>query len=221
MSHPVLDEVKRIKQKATVLRNLKKYGAAIEQFDVAVGKLQALLASPGVDAEDARAARAELADTYGMKGGSYRRWVDLADHRALALGQYREGLDVERTDKQSSYNAGNVITLSISLERQTLDETLRADLGRVIKDLTQATKGPRADEFWAWSDLAQFHLLGKDLQQARTTYHDALQRGPKPDELNRHIDVLRELVEGTRAYDTELSNMIATMIKELEQAQQR
>ncbi len=37
----------------------------------------------------------------------------------------------------------------------------------------------------------------------------------------RHIDVLRELVEGTRAFDTELADMIATTISELEQAQPR
>jgi tetratricopeptide (TPR) repeat protein len=220
MPHPMLDEVKRIKQRATALRNLKKYQAAIEQFDVAIDRLLALLALPDVEAADTRAARAELADTYGMKGGTYRRWTDLPDHRALALEQYRKGLEVERSDRQSTYNAGNVITLSICDEKKGLAPALRVDLDRVIEDLAAVTGGPRADEFWAWSDLAQFYLLRKDLQLARATYQQALQRGPKPDELKRHLDLLRELAEGTRLHDPELSGMISATLKELEQARQ-
>jgi tetratricopeptide (TPR) repeat protein len=219
MPHPMIDDARRIKQRATVLRNLKKYAAALEQFDVAIDRLNAVLALPDVEAPDVRLARAELADTYGMKGGTYRRWADLPNHRALAHEQYRQGLEVERTDRQSTYNAGNVITLSISDEHKALDAALREDLDRVIADLTAATSGPRADEFWAWSDLAQFHLLRKDVPMARSTYQQALQRGPKADELKRHLDVLRELADGTRAYDAELSGMIATTIKELEQSQ--
>jgi tetratricopeptide (TPR) repeat protein len=221
MPHPVLDDVRRIKQKATVLRNLKKYKEALEQFDAAVQKLDALLVSAECDADDARAARVELADTYGMKGGTYRRWVEHPDHRRLALQQYRKGLVEERKDKQSTYNAGNVIALSISDERIPLDDALRSDLDRGIDELTHATQGRRKDEFWAWADLAQLHLVRKDLDQARASYRKALDTGPKPDELRRHIDVLRELGEGARAFDIELGDMIASTIRELEQAQTR
>jgi hypothetical protein len=221
MSSVIPDDVKKTKQRATVFRNLKKYADAIKLFDVAIEQLEELLATAGSDPIKTREIQAELSDTYGMKGGTYRRWTDLHNNLDLALEQYRKGLDIERLTKQSTYNASNVITLSITHERKPLDGNTLQDLDTVIKRLEEETRGPRADEFWAWADLAQFQLLRKNPEQASDSYHEALQRGPKADELKRHIDVLRDLVDGTRSFDKELSDHVAAKITELLRAQPR
>jgi tetratricopeptide (TPR) repeat protein len=221
MPNVTLDDVKKTKQKATVFRNLKKYKEAIDLFDVANGQAEELLATVGSDATKTRETQAEIADTYGMKGGTYRRWTNRDNNLDLALEQYRKGLAIEHVIKESTYNMSNVITLGISHERKPLDARALQDLDTVVKRLITETSGPRADEFWAWADLAQFALLRKDTQAARASYREALQRGPKADELKRHIDILRELAEGTSAFDKEMSDGITATITELERAQLR
>ncbi len=216
-----LDEVRRIKQTATVFRNLKEYQQAIDAFDTAIKELNQLLAEGVLNERDAFEARAEMADTFGMKGGTYRRWQDMSNNLGLALGQYRKGLEIEREQKQSTYNSSNVITLSIALEKRPLDEKMLQVLDSVVERLEKETRGPRADEFWAWADLAQFYLLRKDRLKASDAYHEALQRGPKAEEVKRHLDLLRDLAEGTLAFDREMSDGITATIGELEQAQPR
>lgn len=214
-----LDDIRKLKSKGTGFRNLKNFKKALEIYEQAIAELRALDASNQVLESEAGDVRAELADTYGIEGGTYRRWADLPNHLDLALERYRTGLEIERIDKRSTYNASNVITLAITQEKKPLDAAIMEDLDRVIQGLEAYTAGPRADEFWAWADLGQFYLLRNDLEQARASYRSALERGPTTAELRRHIEILHELVEATRASAKELSLNVQAVIAELQQWQ--
>ena len=214
-----LDEIKKLKRRGTAFRNLDSFEEALKVFDKAIEELKQVLHSESLQEREQRLVRTELADTYGMKGGVYRRMREVPNHLSLALQQYRKGLKIERQDQQSTYNASNVITLSIMQEgKSPLNGELQQDLDRVIKQLEHETKGPRADEWWAWSDLGQFYLLRNDVENARGTYKRGLQTGPTTQELRRHLEVLRELRERTSQTDPALATSIEAVIKELEQS---
>jgi uncharacterized protein HemY len=105
--------------------------------------------------------------------------------------------------------------------KSPLNAELQQDLDRVIKQLEHETKGPRADEWWAWSDLGQFYLLRNDFEKARGTYKRGLQTGPTTQERRRHLEILRELRERTSQTDPVLAASIEAVIKELEQSSPR
>jgi len=216
-----LGDIKELKQKATGVRNLGRYSQALNMFDKAITGLKTLEESGRLDKYEASNVRAELADTYGMKGGVYRRWVELPNHLDLALEQYRKGLEIERIDKRSTYNASNVISLAITQDRKPLDVGLLEELDRVIQRLEVETKGDRADEFWAWADLAQFYLLRNDAPRARSGYKQALERGPTAEERQRYVDILRGLAQATQASSPELAQRITAFVEEIEQSQTR
>jgi tetratricopeptide (TPR) repeat protein len=184
------NEVRALKARATALRNRGQFERAQEALDRAIHILEALRGEPATPAV-AKEIRAELADTHGMKGGIFRRAGNLAE----ALGAYRRGREIEVQDLESTYNLSNTITLSITQERQSPeDPRIRADLARVIELLQVQTAGPRSDEWWAWSDLAQFHLLNGNPDAARACYAKAISgTGATADEIKRHVAILREL----------------------------
>ena len=212
-----LDDIRTLKRRATGFRNLKDFKKALAIFEQAIAELKTLQASDQITKTEASEVRVELADTYGMEGGTYSRWDELPNHLELALEQYRTGLEIERIDKKSTYNASNVIRLGITLEKTPPDAAMMEDIDRVIQGLGTDTAGERADEFWAWADLGQFYLLRNDLNKARAIYRSAMERGPTTPELQRHIEILRELAEATRASAKELSRNLEAAIAELEQ----
>jgi len=208
-----LERIRELKRRATAFRNRKKYKESLQLLDTAIADLKDLQKAEDIDEHEAQAVRAELADTYGMKGGVYRRIPEL--NRALA--EYRCGMQIEDLDKQSTYNASNVITLSISQEHKApSDPDLSEHLHRVIDDLEQKTQAGRSDEWWAWSDLGQFYLLRNDVDKSRSVYRRAIQTGPTGEEYRRHLDILHELAAATRESTPDVSKGISQMLAELE-----
>lgn len=206
-------DIREIKREATAARNLEEWDEAIRLFNDAVAALNELLENTGADEKKAREIRTELADTYGMKGGTYRRMGELSN----ALAAYRRGLDLERVDKRSTYNASNVVTLGITLENMSpLQPEIQEDLDRVIMELEDATtEGGRGDEWWALSDLGQFYLLRNLPDKAREAYRRALKKGPTTDELIRHCQILEELRNATRTNAPEISRNIDEILQYL------
>ncbi len=206
-----LAEIKNIKKDATAARNLEEWGEAIELFDNAIAELNALLKNAGDDESKAREILPELADTYGKKGGTYRRMGNLRK----ALEEYRQGDYFERKVEKSTYNASNVITLGITLDKISPLQ-MKRQLDRVIGDLEDATnKGERGDEWWALSDLGQFYLLRNLPDKAREAYRRALKKGPTTDELIRHCQILEELRNATRTNAPEISRNIDEILQYL------
>ena len=213
MTDPRLDEARALKKKATALRNRGQLPRALETLDEAIRILEPLPADADVSAAVVKEVRAELADTLGMKGGTFRRAGDLD----AALAAYTAGREIEVADQQSTYNLANVIALRITHEgRSPEDPAIRADLARAIAHLEAETSGPRSDEWWAWSDLAQFYLLTGEPGKARASYATATTKtGATAEEIKRHAAVLEELERKTAASAPEIAKTIRAAIDEL------
>jgi hypothetical protein len=158
--------------------------------------------------------RAELADTYGMKGGIFRRMGDLA----AALTAYKEGGEIGENDNlPSTYNRSNIISLSfMGIGMKPTDPEMRKRHADVIRQLEANITGPRSDEWWAWSDLAQVYLLNGEPGKARACYTKALSKtGATSDEIERHVTILEELADKTAVSAPTIAASIRAAIDEL------
>jgi tetratricopeptide (TPR) repeat protein len=209
------NEVRALKARATALRNRGQFERAQDALNRAIRILEGVRDAPETPAAMAKEVRAELADTHGMRGGIFRRAGNLVG----ALAAYRRGRDIEVQDQETTYNLSNTITLSITLEHQSPeDPRIRADLARVIELLRIQTAGSRSDEWWAWSDLAQFHLLNGDPDAARECYAKAIRgTGATADEIKRHVAILRELERVTEATAPAIAQSIRSATIDLTQ----
>jgi tetratricopeptide (TPR) repeat protein len=199
-----LKEIRSLKAKATALRNRKQYSRAIETLDKAIEGLEALRIE-----RDEKDTRSELSDTYGMKGGVYRRMEDLSN----ALKMYEKGKVIEDIDQVSSYNLSNFISLNIELSNKSpLDVEIKKDLTQAIERLSTEIQGSRKDEWWAWSDLGQSYLLLNQPENARQCYRDARKKtGPSSDEVQRHAEILKVLAEKIANVTPEISTNILSV----------
>lgn len=205
-----LKEIKSLKRKATALRNREEFLRAIEVLDIAIKKLDSLRKE-----EDDKNLRAELSDTYGMKGGVYRR-MGGKDNLEIALKMYLKGKDIENIDKISSYNLANVISLNIDhLGKSPSDSEIKKDLENAVERLQADTNGSRKDEWWAWSDLAQFYLLLNQPDDAKQAYVNAIEKsGPSREEVQRHKEILEALAKRIANVTPEISSQIEVIARE-------
>ena len=209
MADPRLDEARSLKKKATALRNRGQLDRALDTLDEAVRLLEGAPGHPPTDRE----IRAELADTFGMTGGVLRRKGDLD----AALTAYGKGRDIEVADKQGTYNVSNVITLKIAQKGLSpADPDISADLQQTIDRLETDTAGARGDEWWAWSDLAQFYLLHGEPAKARACYAKAISKtGATAEEIRRHAQILGDLRDKLAKTAPEIAQSIDVAIGEL------
>lgn len=185
-----VDEVLTLKRKASALRNRERYDAALGTLDEALQRLHELEAKAGGDQYLRTLVQTELADTMGMKGGVHRRRNDLE----AALAAYKAGLDAEGPDSKSTYNLGNTVLLSILLKPSSIDDgSLDDTIATLLQRLQGQTQGLRADEWWAWADLAQFELLNGHVDAARSALMKGLATGPGTSEFQRPLEVLAEV----------------------------
>lgn len=190
MDNDPLSEVLKLKEKASALRNRERYDAALQALGEAERRLHALLTAAAGDERLLALVRAELGDTLGMKGGVHRRRNELE----AALADYQAGVRAEGADSKSTYNLGNAVLLSILLQPSSIDDgTLHETIDVLLQRLRAQTEGPRADEWWAWADLAQFELLCGQDGAARLALMKGLSTGPSASEFQRPLDVLTEV----------------------------
>jgi len=207
-------EARVLKRKATALRNRGELKRARETLDEAIRVLETQRPDYEPTIVNEKEVRAELADTHGMKGGIFRR---MGEHDA-ALAAYTKGAGIEESDNLSTtYNRSNVITLSITTKGLApTDLAIRAHLASVIAHLEAETAGPRCDEWWAWSDLAQFYLLNGEPDKARACYTNAINKtGATADEIKRHVTILGELADKTATSAPGVAASIRAAIDEL------
>jgi tetratricopeptide (TPR) repeat protein len=189
-----VDDVRSVKLWAIAMRNLGDFDSAMKLLDDASAPLERMRSDLGLSPGAAAEVRVELADTYGMKGGVYRRQNRLHE----AYGEYKKGREVEKIDEQSTYNLSNVIALGVAQERiSPLEPGMKADIDRAIAELNKKTGGTRTDEWWAWSDLGQLYLLQANDARALEAYEHARKTGPATAEYQRHLAGLRQLLEVT------------------------
>ncbi|CAN5362537.1 hypothetical protein BH24GEM3_BH24GEM3_14910 [soil metagenome] len=147
-------------------RNLRELVLAQRQrgdLDAAAKTLQEAIAQNRDDAE--------LADLYGMLGGTRREQGDLV----AAVAAYDEGFRLE-AKLDSTYNALNRLVTRIALEPASLSdaEALRnydtlepvdvpGSLAELQPRLRADVEGARAGDFWAAGDLALTAALNGDV----------------------------------------------------------
>jgi tetratricopeptide (TPR) repeat protein len=205
------EDLKRIrrdfKERSIALRNREQYDRAVATLDQALQELQVL--KPDGASEEGEL-RAEIADTYGITGGVYRR----AGETARALDAYRNGAAEEEKDRASTYNLSNVITLEITFEKRSPeDPEVRKQIDAAIERLELATVSGRQDEWWAWFDLGQSYLLRGTAADARRCYERAIATGPRADDIERHVQILEELREATKTTAPQISRDIELAIE--------
>jgi tetratricopeptide (TPR) repeat protein len=185
-----LDEIRSVKLWAIAMRNQGEFDAAMKLLDDARSALERMVDDPALDPRSAADIRVELADTFGMKGGVYRRQGKLHD----AYQEYKRGEQFEKVDQQSTYNLSNVIALGVTEERVSpLAPDMRQSIEQAIAQLVRKTSGTRTDEWWAWSDLGQLYLLYGDAVRAAEAYERARKTGPTAEEYDRHVVMLNKL----------------------------
>jgi tetratricopeptide (TPR) repeat protein len=207
-----VDDVRSVKLWAIAMRNLGDFDSAMKLLDDAGAALERMRSDPDLGPGAAAEVRVELADTYGMKGGVYRRHNRLHE----AYGEYRKGREVEKIDEQSTYNLSNVIALGVAEERiSPLERSMKADIEKAIAELNKKIGGTRTDEWWAWSDLGQLYLLQANDARALDAYERARKTGPATDEYQRHIAGLRQLLEATRNMAPDVAHAIERALSAL------
>lgn len=214
MPDPRQTEARVLKSKATALRNRGEFKRALDALDEAIKVLETQRLDYEPMAINEKEVRAELADTHGMKGGIFRRMGKYDD----ALAAYTMGAGIEERDNLSTtYNRSNLIALSITAKGLApTDQAIRTHLASVIGHLEIETAGPRSDEWWAWSDLAQFYLLNGEPDKARMCYSSAISKtGATVDEIRRHVTILEELADKTAASVPTIAASIRATIVEL------
>lgn len=217
MLEEILKELRARKEEATVVRNLGDLDDGLAILDEVIGELEKLQTERDVDPGDAVKIRIELADTWGMKGGIYRRFEN-PPRPSDALASYMEGCEIEKIDGKSTYCLTNTISLRITLgEASPTDSDMRNDLQVAITDLERRTKSARDDEWWAWSDLGQFYLLLDKPDEARRCYERAQETGPTKGEYKRHITILKELADAAERKTPKVAGNIEAAIEELTQ----
>lgn len=216
MQQPDLEAIRALKLKATAERNRGRLDRAVQRMDEAIELLNSWLPDPDAPTSQARQLRGELADAWGMKGGLLRRMEGPAKSLE-ALDAYKSGLAFESKDGTSTYNLMNVIALSIKAGGASPDDpAIRAHLDTASKALAIDTEGSRKDEWWAWADLAQVHLLNGDLGAARQVLAKGKKAaGPGPDERERSAAVLLELAEHTAGTKPAASQALRAAAREL------
>lgn len=212
-------EIQELFDAAKSLRDEGRYSDGVAKLESALGLLRdAGWEGVNEDSEDAIAAPTLFAEAFGMMGGQLRR----AGSHDAALQAYERGREYEeRSDTPSSYNAVNVIVSKLQSGQWTR-ETVREDLERAIRLLQRQTRGVRARDVWAWSDLGRCRMLAGDLDGSEDAYRrmiklwvpDAMDTDPIDSELST-LESLRGVLEQT---DEEGARLVAGAIEFLREA---
>jgi hypothetical protein len=194
------DAVLGLKASAMDARSEGDWEGAIEDLDEAVNiVLQRLPAGGG--ASRPPDALAQLADLYGAIGGIERRWGlalapdDRAVHLQASVDAYDEGFSYEKehlgANNDTTYTRLNRLVARVLVDssvlvgdvREAMD--VRRELAEVERVVQKQLDSTRANDPWAWCDLALVRLLRDEpvddalavlegLQPKRLVYESAL-----------------------------------------------
>lgn len=169
MRTPIADiapEIAQLFRDAKASRDAKDFAAGIATLDSSVRILiDAGWQGINEQSEDAMAAARLFAEGYGMMGGQWRR---LGRHDK-ALESYRLGRVYELNGgADSSYNSVNAIVSALACGASV--DLLKGDIADAIRMLERQTRGIRARDVWAWSDLARCRMLAGRQADAETAY---------------------------------------------------
>ena len=172
----ILAEAKRLKADAKRHRDIDDTAGALDAMDRAIEILQ--------KAGEPESVRAELADSWGMKGGILRRAGRLPE----ALDAYKKGLEYESGD---SYNLTNSVVLRLLINPLQFHQS-RAQIEDARAEVDRQ-RPVRSSQWWFWADLGLLELLSGQEDRALDAYRHFSGTGARASDYESTISVLEEL----------------------------
>jgi hypothetical protein len=177
---------------------------------------------------------AELADLYGLVGGTQRRWgldaqgPDRDSHLAASVRAYDDGFRYEQTLKAkdaTSYNRINRLVGRVLLKPSVLQAAktaspevdLNHELGKAEEILTGQIESGRQRDPWAYSDLATVRLL-RGTPDALATLQKLLDLRPLKFVYESTLDTLEPLALAAADIRPDLAAAVAQLRRATEYA---
>jgi len=208
----LFDKVRELKTKAKNRRDLERYESAASFAKQAIQTLESALAS--AEATEKSKLADQLADSYGLLGGIYRRWglssadqQDREERLEESFNAYNRGYkqyeEREEYKIANSYNLLNRLVsymlfnpASFSVASVTLPDgqtmSLNEELKKAGVSIGQQLKWERRGDIWAIADLALVNLL-LDRETPVAAYADFISESPADYVYDSVLSVLRPL----------------------------
>jgi tetratricopeptide (TPR) repeat protein len=154
-----------------------------------------------VSAEDCSLAEA-LADVYGSSGGIYRSAEKYKD----SVKAYDDGAEIEQDQRfgfVNSYNLTQRLVARVLLEPKNWIQPGQVIEGKNFAELLGAatttvetqTLGPRANDVWAWADLAVLRILSGDAEGADIAFETLVDLAKQPFVFDSTNSVISDLLK--------------------------
>jgi hypothetical protein len=207
----LFEKLRELKTKAKNRRDLKRYESAATCANQAIQTLESALDS--TDATEKSKLADQLADSYGLLGGIYRRWglsVDGQQKNELlqkSFNAYNTGYEkYEKCEEYKIANSYNRLNRLVSYllinpasfsdgpvdlhDGQTL--TVKERLESAGRNIDQQLKLERRGDIWAIADLALVKLL-LESETPMAAYADFIAASPADYVYDSALSVLRPL----------------------------
>lgn len=189
----IFSTVNNLKEEAKFHRDFDDFDQAHQAIDKAIQALKPEYervkdqTQPGIQAYKKDLIR-QLADTYGIKGGLYRRQEKLEQSEEM----YRAGLTFEQKLDEDSYCLSNSIVIPILQDPRNLEKQ-SGHINRALGTIQHQVTTTRADQWWAWADLGLFNLLTGHSDAALRAYEQYELTGARRQDYDSTISVLADL----------------------------
>lgn len=207
----VLDEIRSLKTQAKNRRDLRRYGAARDVLNRAIGLAEQNLANSELFYKMTE----ELADCYGLLGGVERRWAlesqaadERASHLLASIDTYDKAWKYESGEEYRVVNSYGMVNRLVSRlllkpdclwaegktsfgdKVQPLD--VKAALQEADRKIEEQLARPRRDDYWAAADLGLVRIL-LEKEDPAVAYSGFLEKSPPDYAFKSVLEVLRPL----------------------------
>lgn len=220
----ILEDVQSLKGSASANSTFGDYDEALADLERAIQSLlseledierQELISTESKENRRHKLAR-QLADSYGMVGGVYRRKAKKdKSNLDMSILMYDKGCELENDKSyniQNSYNLTNSIVVRVLKDPRNLT-TQEARIRDAIETIQKQVEVKRRGEWWAWADLGQLYLLSGKSKEALQSYEKFKSTGAPSKDYESAIDVLAELEQVLATTNSHISEAISEVIQ--------
>ena len=220
----MLAKAKDHQESAKLYRDIGDYDSALGELDSALQILLDLFDEKLMESKETlspenkqRLVVAEIGETYGLKGGIYRRMHD--DNSAYEC--YFEGsiYENEKFGIESTYNQLNAIKFAL-LTQDIKVEELKDRVVKVLLTLTRQIdeiEGTRRMDGWAWADIGDCRTIIGDNEGAIRAYRRFMQLSGA-DAPKSSLSVLKMISDKLTEKNDPANEGVKSSIRFLEQA---
>jgi len=195
MDSNILQNIRTHKLGAANAREFGELQLALREALAAIHTCETYLAqlrtATSPDTDKIRRTARELADSYGVAGGIFRRMGAYEQ----ALEMYNKGADLERDAElriENTYNLTNALVTTIIADPHTFGQNRKAveDVRQRVEKQLQET---RRQDWWAWADLGTLALLEGNAKMAVSAYLRFRDQGATSANCEKAATVVREI----------------------------